>query len=959
MQVNFSPIISYKQKPVIQKNNGKMSFQADTVTFQARKSLPPPSVNPARISLGCTYNKERDSLDFGLFSENAGHVELWVYKQPHGKDAKYKPILIESLKKDESTSKWTTSINTATLKKKGIDINNDDAIFYGYRVWGKPGSNWEYKEGWKPGSDEGFRCHKDDNGNCFNPNKLLTDPESTEISHDPVTPGVTPHADNFDKAKEQYATGEGTYKIDTAPFAPKTVFVMPKNNRKALTEAQKEKLGLNRPVTSDSVYEVHVNDLTASATPESLTELYEKRKEDNPEMTKQINDMQRKIKREWKPEYAGTYKGAAFMALYLKLLGFTMVEFLPVQEYQNSEDDHFWKNHWGYMTHSYKAPDRQLASDRSWGGPTKEFKEMVDAFHEQGEKVCIDVVYNHTGEGGCYENPASKNNPDYEDRVLVDKTELLNLRGIDNKAYYRTDGYTGTPLTKPGENKTKRYKNKTYHDNINGCGADFNTQSRLGRTLILDSLKYFVNEMGVDGLRFDLAPAVGNTHSDKHGYAFRYASEKDNVESMDTSTLKAIEDELPARPRTGGSGVDLIAEPWAALGDQTQEQGNFSGNYSEWNDKARDTIRKVINGKGEIIPGNLTNIIAGSQDPFGKKSQNIKADMNRPRYQRSVNFVTCHDGFTMHDLFAYNNPRTGELGSEGGTGGADNHSWDQGGNGQGNINQRKQAVRTAQTLIALSAGTPMIAGGDERYRTFLGNNNPWNINGALNHIEWGKKGNKEHQQEVDSLRKAGKLKFENYRDPNNCCKWRYDDTTYKMTEPEKDELTKFTSRLFKFRQSHPALRAIKYMDGTDHNNNGLRDVTWLNGEGNTMDGDYFNNPYRLITAFRIDGTEFRKGNYHENHFQEEKAESIYVAYNKGENYNAEDRSCTVKLPKNQKGKQWFMVADTSVEPNNILGGDNIKKEGDEIPMTSDELKVRPRSLVIFIEKDKQEKNKLN
>ena len=842
------------------------------------------------IKPGCNFNKDKNTLEFGLLSKNAGHIELYIYKKAYGKENDYKEVAKIQMK--NLNNKWGASVKNDCLQENGIDIDKD-AVYYGYRVWGKKGSNWEYDKNWLPGSDTGFKSHVDEKGNRFNPNKLLTDPEATEISHDPVTVGI-----NEDGSK--YKTGINAYKVDTAPFAPKSIFVMPKEEN-TLELAQRP----SRPLSSDVIYETHLKGLTAGHTKETLIKLYDSfipEYKNKPE-EQQIKDMITKIqsppeKGGWDNKYAGTYKGAGFMALYLKLLGTTEVEFLPFQEFQNSEKDNFWKNYWGYMTLSYKAPERNYAYDKTPGGPTREVKEMVNEFHKQDLKVCMDVVYNHTAES---ESDISRT------KNSVDERQLFNLRGIDNTSYYQT-----TP------------DKKQYFD-TNGCGANLNAANPIAQQLVIDSLKYWKDEIKVDSFRFDLATILGNTRADdskggKYGFYFD-PKHKDSL-------LHKIETQVGVRSEENIHGVDFIAEPWG-FGEQRAENkentfqvGNFSPNYAEWNGPVRDDLRKSINKPEDISLLNLIKTFAGSSETF---------KYNKPR---SVNFIDCHDGYTMHDLFAYNNKRTIEQCSEGGN--DYNISWDQG----GDVNHRKQAIRTAQVLLSISAGTPMIQGGDERYRTTLGNNNAWNLDSSLNYIDWG---NPAHQADIDKLRKAGKLKYTDFLENRD------EDKTYQMNEQEKQELTKFTSRLFNFRKNHPALRPAIYYTEKDLNAKNGKNINWLDGDAKEINGadtygkEYLNNPNNAVIAYKVDSTEFKDPVTSKT----DPATSIYVAYNKG--FGA----FNLTLPEHQlPNKQWFLVADTSSKPNKLLENENIKKEGEEVAIKGNKITCDARSALIFIEKDK-------
>jgi glycogen operon protein len=877
MQVSFKPTVQNKQvntqNPVLPKQqnplhtNPQDSFvlsnkMANKVAFGLAVAQTP---NPSEIQAGCAYNDKAKTLDFGIFSNNAERVELLIYKKPTGindkdfKEAKRVVLekhieneIIEGRK--EPVTKWVTSVPTKELKKQGIDIlseeNSKNTVYYGYRIWGP---NWKYDPEWTPGSDKGRISDVDDNGNRFNPNKLLTDPEATEVSHDPVKEGLWEDGAVYETGSQKHIfNGKEVeaYKIDNAAMAPKSIFVLDKE------ELKKPENKIHRPakpigaITSDNIIEEHVKGLTAGLKKEILENLYLKMasSQKSPEQKAKLLNGWQNVHDNWDDKYAGTYKGAGFMAPYLSALGMTMVEFLPVQEFQNSEKDTGRKNFWGYMTLSYKAPERNYAFDQTAGGPTKEFKEMVDTFHANGMKVCMDVVYNHTGEGDCHLD--SKTGKRDANRAV-----LFNLRGTDNASYYTT-----------GNDK------KHYFD-MNGCGADINSAHPIAQKLTVDSLNYFADKMGVDAFRFDLAPILGNTASREHKYWF----DPHHPDSL----LNKIQTKVHA---------NLIAEPWSC---GSNEIGNFTDKYAEWNGNFRDVVRTCINkfnGK-DITPETLIKGFAGSQDEMPGKAP------------RSVNFVTCHDGFTMHDLFGYNQKQNYRHNAEGGT--DDNISWNQ----NNNAEQRKEAIRTAQTLIAVSAGTPMILGGDERLDTKMGVNNWWNQDNYLGYINWGKK---EHEEFLDKLR--GK---DGFPDPQ------------KTSEEEKLKMTNFTSALFNFRKDHPALGPNRYYTPED--------IKWLDAAGNNADDNYIHNPNNAVLAYKIDGTRFRG--------EGEKASGIYVAYNKGEG------PWPINLPRHSEGTKWYMVADTSQHPNKLLGGDNIKHQGEEVPVDHEHnITLEPRSAVIFIEK---------
>jgi glycogen operon protein len=627
--------------------------------------------------LGATWEPDRGAVVFRVGSTRATRIELWLYDTPVGQQRSR--VVME---REPTGDSWRARIAAAELPS---------VIYYGYRVWGP---NWRFDPAWEPGSTAGWITDVDGDGNRMNPNKLVFDPYTRELSHDPTTP------DQPDGSV--YGTGESNRAKDSGPVAPKGI-VLVEDPADAGAKPQ-------RPLRDEVIYEVHLRGFT---------------KQDG-------------------GACAGTYAGAADRAAYLAELGVTAVEFLPVQETPNDRNDvdltsANGDNYWGYSTLAFFAPDRRYACDRSPGGPTRELRAMVRAFHEHGIKVYVDVVYNHTSEGGG--------------------GSLVSLRGLDNAGYYQLDR-AGTGFT-----------------NSNGVGADIATDKPLARALVLDSLAYWRDSLGVDGFRFDLAPILGNGCG-PGCFAF------------DPTFPAEIADRY-ARPRDGGDGADLIAEPWGVVPGSYQV-GKFPAGWSEWNDRYRDLIREDQNLRGTVAvtPGWLSARVHGSSELF-------RDDGRLPA--ASINFLVAHDGLTLRDLYACdakNNNQPYPYGpSDGGTN--DDKAWDH----DGDAALQRQAARTGLALLALSQGVPMIVGGDERLRSQRCNNNAYNLDSPGTWLDWS------------------------------------------MPEPG---FTTFTRRLFAFRRTHPALRYQDWIEPAQ--------VSWRDAGGNVASGAYMDDASKPVLAWRLDGT---------------------------------------------------------------------------------------------------------
>jgi isoamylase len=374
-------------------------------------------------------------------------------------------------------------------------------------------------------------------------------------------------------------------------------------------------------------------------------------------------------------EERGRYLGLSAPAMleHLRALGVTTLSLLPVQ--QSSLDAHVARlgvtNYWGYGTLGWFAPDARFASgDR--GEQIAEFREMVRRLHAAGFEVLVDVVYNHTPEGDA-------------------RGPLLSLRGIDNATYYRLD-----------PDHPRQY------EDFSGCGNTLDLRQKRTRALALDSLRYWVRELHVDGFRFDLATALA-----RDPIAF--------------DPHAGFLDELTADPLL--SRVKLVAEPWDARADG-YHLGAFPRPFTEWNDRFRDAARRFWRGD----PGHLAELatrLAGSEDLFGASKRGPQA---------SVNFVTCHDGFTLEDLVSHSRKHNEANGEDGRDGAHDNWSSGWGAEGPSEepriVRLRERTKRNLVTVLAFAQGVPMLSHGDEVSRTQAGNNNAYCHDGPLTWVDW-------------------------------------------------------------------------------------------------------------------------------------------------------------------------------------------------------------------------------
>ena len=378
--------------------------------------------------------------------------------------------------------------------------------------------------------------------------------------------------------------------------------------------------------------------------------------------------------------YAGTYKGFIEKIPYLKELGITAVEFLPVQEFDEFENCNINPktgrknvNFWGYSTIAFFAPKSSYAFDRRPGACVNEFKDMVKALHKAGIEVILDIVFNHTAEGN--ENGVT-----------------LNFKGFDNSIYYQLVN-----------------DHKEYYANFSGCGNTVNCGHPVVSDFIVECLRYWVTQMHVDGFRFDLASILTR-------------DEKGFINGESPLTRRISEDPVLRNTK-------IIAEPWDCGG--AYQLGCFpGGRWCEWNDKFRDGIRKFVRGDESLATEAATRL-SGSSDIYfssGRKPFN------------SINFVTAHDGFTLNDLVSYNTKHNEQNGENNRDGTDNNLSYNNGFEGEC-VNPKIQGTRLRQiknffVALLLGQGTPMIVAGDEVQRTQGGNNNAYCQDNEISYFNW-------------------------------------------------------------------------------------------------------------------------------------------------------------------------------------------------------------------------------
>jgi isoamylase len=521
-------------------------------------------------------------------------------------------------------------------------------------------------------------------------------------------------------------------------------------------------------------------------------------------------------------QFPGTYLGFIEKIPYLTKLGVNAVELLPVHEYY--VDDFLigrgLTNYWGYNSIGFFAPESSYSSRTAPGCQVAEFKTLVRELHRAGIQVILDVVYNHTGEGN-------------------EMGPSMSFRGLDNPSYYTLTGPPDAP--------------RRYYMNYTGCGNSVNFDSPAVIRLVMDSLRYWVEAMQVDGFRFDLASVLGRCEDG----TFRSTASFFDAAAQDPVLSRAI----------------LIAEPWDT---GTYQVGNFPVDWSEWNGRFRDTVRRFAKSDS----GQLAELgwrLTGSADLYG--------DDGRSAYN-SVNFVTCHDGFTLHDLVSYNGKHNQRNGENNRDGSDDNNSWNCGAEGETSdpaiLALRKQLVKNHACYLMFACGTPMMLGGDEFGRTQGGNNNAYCQDNEISWFDW------------------------NLASHNS-------------------DLLEFFRKAIAFTRRFPVLQCRKFPLGVDLDADGVPDLTWFGPDGGEP---AWRDPNARTLCYQLDASEDGEAS---------EADRLFFIL------NGHFQSQWVKLPPLGPSLRWYRAIDTS-----LPGADDFMDAGEEILLNPpDHYIANPRSTVVL------------
>jgi glycogen operon protein len=530
----------------------------------------------------------------------------------------------------------------------------------------------------------------------------------------------------------------------------------------------------------------------------------------------------------------GTFAGLVEKIPYLQWLGVTAVELLPIHEFdecdcpfKNPKTGEQLRNFWGYNSIAFGAAKAAYAATGLDHGQITEFRQMVRAFHDAGIEVILDVVFNHTGEGD-------------------DRGRTYSFRGLDNELYYLL-GADGRYL------------------NFSGCGNTVNCNHPVVRQLLMDCLHFWVADMHVDGLRFDLASILGR---DRRG---RILAEPPVVEMIAEDSVL--------------SGTKLIAEPWDAAGLYQVGRFPFGQRWSEWNGHYRDDVRRFWRGEPGMASA-LATRLCGSADLYEESGR-------LPRH--SINFITCHDGFTLWDLVSYNVKHNEANGENNRDGLNENLSWNCGVEGPTEdptiLGLRRRQAKNLMATLLLSQGVPMLMAGDEFLRTQKGNNNAWCQDNEVSWVDWS------------------------------------------MASANSDPV-RFVQQMIALRKRHPALRRRRFFRGSGPKQTLRPDITWHGVEPGIP--DFTSSSHSL--AFVLDGSLLGEG------AMAPRDRDFYVAF------NAWNKVLPFRLPRAPSGQPWHRVVDTALaSPLDIVGLD----EGPQF-VAGARYAVAPFSLIVLIAEEAAE-----
>jgi len=547
----------------------------------------------------------------------------------------------------------------------------------------------------------------------------------------------------------------------------------PEINKSVVIDTHFDWEGVHKPVTpmhKTVIYELHVKGFTAN----------------HPEIPEKDR---------------GTYKGLAHPKVisYFKELGVTAIELMPIHHFVHNKFllEKGLSNYWGYNSIGFFAPHAEYSSSGMAGEQVREFKEMVKEYHRNGIEVLLDVVYNHTGEGN-HLGPT------------------ICFRGIDNEIYYRMDP-----------------KKPMFYKDYTGTGNTLNMLSSRTLQLVMDSLRYWANEMQIDGFRFDLASTLARG-------------------LYDVGKLSTFLDTIHQDPTI--SQLKLIAEPWD-LGEGGYQVGNFPVLWAEWNGKYRDSVRKFWRGDESQV-SELAYRFSGSSDLY---------EDNGKLPSSSINFVTAHDGFTLHDLVSYDKKYNEKNGEDSKDGENHNLSWNSGVEGPTDDPEiralREKRKRNFLATLLLSQGVPMISHGDEYGRTQLGNNNAYCQDNEISWMNWD---------------------------------WNRDQM----------KLFEFTRKIISIRNQYPVTHRRRYFKNRQIQGEGIKDIRWLNTDGIDMSKEEWESSFIRCMGMLLNGELMQEM---DENGERIKSDILLILV------NSYWEPISFTLPHEVPGTQWQILVDTDRE----------------------------------------------